>query len=141
MKKITIITLLLLSSTLFSDMFEYNTDAKSKYEFNIKKTKANIQMAETLEMFQSGNASDEDIQKYLEASDSNNSINFAMDVMVDKTLRRENKNLEPIQKVWYLSLYDSIFSDKKSIEDSIEIENLQELTPTKKQIPTNQGVE
>ena len=49
MKKIIITALLVLSSSIYADMFDSNTDIKSKYEFDIDVANENQKLVEKLE--------------------------------------------------------------------------------------------
>ena len=130
MKKITITALLLLSSALYSEMFDHNTDVKSKYKFDMTVDQENEELASRLEKFQSGEASEEEIKIYLEAKDNNKTAPFKEDVFVDESLKIGIK--EEVEKGWFSSLFDTFFTSEEEavVEQNSSVE---ELTPEVKE--------
>ncbi len=82
MKKIILIALLLLSSSISAEIFEHNTDEKSKYEFDFELSTKNEWMAERLELFRSSRATVEEIDAEVAILDKNQTLVFPDDVMI-----------------------------------------------------------
>ena len=114
MKKIVLLTAILLAQVLMGAIFENTTDMKSKYEFDIGVATTNEELAIKLQRFQDGKATEEEIQKYLNARDTNETNEtkfFQKDVQVDASLQLSKK---PQEKNWFISLYDSLFGQSDS---------------------------
>lgn len=145
MKKIVIISLLLLSSSMYADAFDNNTDMKDKYKFDTKVSLKNDALAKKLERFQSGKASEEEIQRYLDLmADSNvsNKPPFADDIQVDSIFVRIDENATNEDKDWLTSLLSSWFGAEEVAVEEVPVE----VTPTEEtsvveEVKTKEGVE
>ena len=132
MKKIVItILLLLLSSSMYADMFDSNTDMKNKYKFDEDVSLKNAVLAKKLEKFQSGEASEEEIQRYLDLMADSKEKPFADDIQVDSIFVRVDENATNEDKNWFSSLYSSWFgAEEVPAEETPTEEVPAEETPT-----------
>lgn len=125
MIKMAIIIFLLLGYTLGAEVFEFNTDIKSKYKFDNKQNNKNAQMAKELKMFQSGNASDEDIQTYLRARDNNESEPIEKDIMIEYSLKHLYE-LHEISKELVLESQEedeTFVIENENVDTELEVED------------------
>ena len=114
MKKIVITILLLLSSSIYADMieemFDSNTDMKYKYKFDRNVSENNHVLAKKLDKFQSGEATEEEIQRYLEVRADSQEKPFASDIKVDSMFVRVDENATNEDKDWLTSVYSTLYS-------------------------------
>lgn len=130
MKKITITAFLLLSSVLYSELFEHNTDVKSKYRFDMTVAQENEDLASKLKKFQSGEVSEEEINIYLKAKDDNKTAPLNEDILVDKSLQIGTK--EEVEEVWFapiVTFYNSLFDTKENATVVEQNSSVEEETP------------
>ena len=113
MKKIIITALLLISSSMYADMFDSNTDIKSKYEFDIDVANENQKLSKKLETFQNGEATEEDIKVYLDAMANSTKKPFADDVKVDSIFIRVDENSTNEDSGWFS--WFSWFDDEEEV--------------------------
>jgi len=125
MKKIIITALLVLSSSMYADMFESNTDMKHKYEFDIDVANKNQKLVEKLEKFQNGEATDEDIKVHLDAMADSEKKPFANDVKVDRVFERVDENTTDEDTGWF-SWFPWFNGEEESVSVEIETPSEQE---------------
>ena len=121
MMKNMIVILMMLSISLSADMFDVNTDVKSKYEFDMETSQKNEKLAQTLEKFRSGEVTNEEIQLYLDKIKDSPSENFGSDVYLDKVFKQKVDENSSKESSWFSSLFSRWFF---SSEDNVtKVEN------------------
>lgn len=100
MKNIIII-MMMLSTILFSDLFDTNTDVKSKYEFDITLTKENERLFASLQRFQNNEVSEEEIATFLSKRAQSKKLPFESDVYLDKEFVFDVEHNQTQESFWY----------------------------------------